>query len=144
MQISVSSAGSSPVPLPVLDLGRVRKLVERAKPDWDEDRLSAAQVEYLRFLQLCKMYPDRKIAAPEDVDQFWHAHMLDSKSYVRDCDGYFGYYLHHDPCIGSADMANDAQATLRLYREVFQTPPPELWSGLMTCAGPGKGCGSIH
>lgn len=144
MQTTVSAATPGLVSPPVFDLSRVRKLVERAKPDWDGVRLDAAQQEYVRFLQLCRMYPDRKIAAPEDVDQFWHAHMLDSKSYVRDCDGYFGCYLHHDPCIGVADMADDAQATLRLYREAFQAPPPKLWSGLMTCAGPGKGCGSIH
>ena len=85
------------------------------------------------------MCPDRKIAAPEDVDQFW-AHMLDSKSYVRDCDGYFGCYLYH-PCIGVADMADDAQATLRLYREAFPGASSQALVRLMRPVPGLAGCG---
>jgi hypothetical protein len=109
---------------------------------WDEARFEAALREYRRFLELCRRFPDLKIMAPAEVDELWHAHMLDSVHYVRDCDRIFGRYLHHDPCIGESD-ATQARRTLGLYSATFgETPSPD-WLGMMTCARPGGGCGSI-
>lgn len=128
---------------PHFDLTRVRALVMRDHPDWTPERFDATEAEYRRFLQLCKIFPDRKISAPPDVDKVWHSHMLDSVSYTRDCDAYFGNYLHHDPCIGSIDAEN-GRATLQVYEKIFGTKPPSAWEGVMTCAGAGQGCGSIQ
>lgn len=129
--------------VPHIDIGRITKLVVRANPKWNVERLREAGEEYLRFLQLCKTYPEHKISAPADIDEFWHAHMLDSANYCRDCEIYFGYYLHHDPCIGNTEDSISAENTLAVYRASFSANPPESWTGLLTCANPGGGCGSI-
>lgn len=128
--------------LPNLDLSRVVPKVYKNNPTWDDERVAAAQKAYLEFLQLCKTYPDRKISAPADVDEFWHEHMLDSVNYHKDCENYFGYYLHHDPCLGETDLKG-AQDTLSLYQTTFGLDVPLAWKGLVTCANPGDGCGSI-
>ena len=87
------------------------------------------------------MHPEQKIAAPADIDTVWHAHMLDSVNYTQDCATYFGYYLHHDPCIGESDLERTG-STLTAYKTVFGEPSSS-WKDLMTCANPGGGCGSI-
>ncbi len=135
-------SASSLASLPNIDLGRVMPRVAKENPDWNTERLRVAECEYLRFLQLCKTFPERKISAPPDVDEVWHAHMLDSVHYMRDCNNYFGFYLHHDPCIGETDLEN-ARETLVLYENTYGTTVPAAWAGLMTCANPGQGCGSI-
>ncbi len=129
--------------LPNFDLGRVMPRVKRDNPDWTEDRLRNAEFEYRRFLQLCKTFPEQKISAAPDIDEVWHAHMLDSVFYMRDCDAYFGYYLHHDPCIGETDLKG-VDDTLAIFAAAFETEPTPAWMGLMTCANPGGGCGSIR
>lgn len=128
---------------PTLPIDRLHPIMKQKHPEWTEARLQEALSEYSRFLQLCKMNPGRKISAPPDVDEVWHAHMLDSVHYVRDCDQYFGHYLHHDPCIGELDLES-ADDTLNIFRQTFQEEPPMAWAGLMTCANPGKGCGSVY
>lgn len=129
--------------IPTINLSRVTPRVKRDNPDWTAERLTAAEHEYLRFLQLCKTFPEQKISAAPDIDEVWHAHMLDSVHYVRDCNTYFGYYLHHDPCIGETDLEGVTD-TLAIFEAAFGIPPTPAWMGLMTCANPGKGCGSIH
>ncbi|OGL70410.1 hypothetical protein A3B32_02945 [Candidatus Uhrbacteria bacterium RIFCSPLOWO2_01_FULL_53_9] len=129
--------------MPNIDLTRVVYRVKRDHPDWTETQIEEVEAAYRCFLQLCKTFPERKIAAPPNVDVVWHMHMLDSVAYMRDCDVYFGHYLHHDPCIGEADI-DGANDTLVLYEETFGTTPPSIWMGLTTCANPGEGCGSIH
>lgn len=126
---------------PRINLARIAQLVLREHPDWHTKRIDTAIQEYLCFLQLCKMFPEDKIAAPADIDSVWHAHILDSVYYIADCQDYFGYYLHHDPCIGESDKGR-TQSTLALYQETFGAPP-DMWLALMTCANPGGGCGSI-
>jgi hypothetical protein len=124
------------------DLSRVITRVREKHPEWHEKRLQAAVEEYKKFLYLCKIHPGVKISAPLDVDEVWHVHILDTQNYDRDCNSYFGYFLHHDPCIGPLDREN-ARTTLDLYSTTFMHKPDELWSAAMTCANPGGGCGSL-
>lgn len=136
------SAGSL-VAVPNINLSRIIVQVQRSNPDWDDGRLNEAAREYLRFLQLCKMNPELKISAPPDIDMFWHAHMLDSVNYCRDCNEYFGRYLHHDPCLGESADLDTVNRTLNIYSATFGVNPTPAWMGLMTCANPGNGCGSM-
>lgn len=39
----------------------------------------------------------------QDVDDFWHQHILNTKMYLKDCEYLFGFILHHDP---STDKSN--------------------------------------
>ena len=42
------------------------------------------------------------------VDLAWHAHLLDTRAYMRDCDALFGEYLHHAP---TYDLAAEKEQT---------------------------------
>lgn len=55
---------------------------------------------YRRFLALNLRYPDRKICPTGPIDAFWHAHILDTEAYARDCMALFGHFLHHFPYFG--------------------------------------------
>jgi hypothetical protein len=49
------------------------------------------------FLALMLLYPDKEIVPTPHIDEFWHAHILDTVAYHRDCDQLFGSYQHHFP-----------------------------------------------
>ena len=124
--------------LPQFDLSRVTSRLE--KQGHVKEDLDVAVQEYRKFIFLCSQ--GANICAPPKVDDVWHAHMLDSVHYFSDCEKYFGFYLHHDPCENGVDEG-DMNSTLAFYEEVFGEKPNEVWMELATCAGPGKGCGSI-
>ncbi len=103
---------------------------------WTIEKVDAVEIEYKRFLILnlqnavTKEVPS--IVPTKDVDAFWHAHILDTKKYMVDCDHCFGYYLHHFPYLGmrgEADaelLKSSFQQTLQLYRRQFGSNPPSM------------------
>ena len=129
--------------LPQFDTTRIKSLIMSRKEGWNESRFNAALGEYRKFLFLCSREPEKETMAPEDVDEVWHMHMLDSVNYQKDCERIFGGYLHHDPCVQAPNPEN-IRDTLARYENTFGTMPTSDWLGMMTCAGPGKGCGSIR
>lgn len=70
------------------------------KEGWTPEQAEAVEREYRRFLFLMKIYPQDAAAPLEDVDTFWHYHILDTMKYARDCETVFGYFLHHFPYVG--------------------------------------------
>ncbi len=75
-----------------------RKLIEER--DWTGERVEETEDLYRKFLALCVRYPDEKICPTGPVDDFWHAHILDTEAYARDCQFLFGKFLHHFPYFG--------------------------------------------
>jgi len=67
---------------------------------WSPEQQEEVEGLYRRFLALNIAYPDRKICPTGPVDEFWHAHILDTRAYARDCEYLFGHYLHHFPYFG--------------------------------------------
>jgi hypothetical protein len=64
---------------------------------------------YRKFLALNVVFVDRTICPTGPIDLFWHAHILDTEAYERDCKALFGRFLHHFPYFGlrgPADKAN--------------------------------------
>jgi hypothetical protein len=93
------------------------------------DEVELAEREYRRFLTLKRLYPQRELVPNKLVDAFWHAHILDTRSYQADCQKVFGYYLHHYPYFGIHD-ADDRKAlddafaeTQRVYELHFGNNP---------------------
>lgn len=91
--------------------------------DWPSSDCEAVCSEYRRFLKLKKLYPDVEIVPSKYVDIFWHAHILNTKKYNRDCNLIFGDFLHHNPFHGAerSEEWKDAiwQQTLSLYDKEF-------------------------
>lgn len=84
-----------------------RKLVEEG--GWASDACVEAEGLYRKFLALNMRYPDRKLCPNGPVDEFWHAHILDTQKYAADCQALFGQMFHHYPYFGmrgADDRAN--------------------------------------
>jgi hypothetical protein len=85
-----------------LELNSVRDaLIE--KQGWPLERVEAARAEYVRFLFLLQrkpgfmLIPWRNEEGQDDLDQFWHQHILDTAKYAADCNALFGRMIHHNP-----------------------------------------------
>lgn len=75
-----------------------RKLIE--EKNWTAETCDEIEDLYRRYLALNIRYPDRKICPTGPIDEFWHAHILDSQAYAADCEKLFGRFLHHFPYFG--------------------------------------------
>ncbi len=85
-----------------------RKLIEEC--GWTSEFCEEVESLYRKFLALNVRYPDQKICPTGPIDTFWHAHILDTRAYARDCQVIFGDYLHHFPYFGM--RGPDDQAAL--------------------------------
>lgn len=91
-----------------------RKLeVERG---WTSEFCNEVEDLYRKFLALNIRYPGKKVCPSGPVDEFWHAHILDTRAYARDCELLFGDYLHHFPYFGMRGP-EDAAALEASFRE---------------------------
>ncbi|HEX6861360.1 MAG TPA: hypothetical protein VF414_01010 [Thermoanaerobaculia bacterium] len=75
-----------------------RKLGE--EDGWTPEYQDEVEDLYRKFLALNMIYPDRKICPTGPIDDFWHAHILDTRAYAADCEKLFNRFLHHFPYFG--------------------------------------------
>jgi len=128
-----------------LDLSSVSKaMVSRHK--WSKERAEAARDEYIRFLTLLQKNPQTTIVpwldkdGRDDLDQFWHQHILDTVKYHADCKLLFGKYIHHNPHLTRGSVVEKAAATKteKLYVRTFRSgtygsaPNPDYLSSCAT------------
>lgn len=80
-------------------LSRKDPLISRI---WNDKELLMTEQYYKNFLYINKKYgQDVKVIVPSlAIDEFWHHHILDTRKYMQDCNGIFGYYFHHYPYFG--------------------------------------------
>ena len=67
---------------------------------WSEAFTNAALEGYREFMKLKILQEDwdaDKLSPSLIIDQVWHAHIFDTKSYARACDAYAGHMIHHNP-----------------------------------------------
>ena len=111
-----------------LDLNSVRDSL-REKQGWSLERAEAARAEYIRFLTLLQMKPGFMLVpwpneeGKDDLDQFWHQHILDTSKYAKDCSLLFGRMIHHNPHVvrGSGQEKDAVEKTQRLYERTFDS-----------------------
>jgi hypothetical protein len=109
------------------------KLSSSEGPGWSDAELDLYEREYRRFLALNLMYPEAPIVPCGAVDAVWHAHILDTAAYRRDCDAVFGQFFDHFPYFGlrgeqdAADLITAYDQTLNRYRHHFGELPPGVW-----------------
>ena len=122
-----------------LDLAPIKFSLTQRKEGakWSRDKADLLEVWYRRFLYLVNLYPKTTLVPSRDIDIFWHAHILDTKKYMKDCENLFGKYFHHFPYFGmrgAKDQSNweDAfQKTDELYLQHFGESP--LGIGIADC-----------
>lgn len=96
-----------------------RKLIEEY--GWTPEHTDQVEDLYRKFLALNAAYPDRKICPTGPIDEFWHAHILDTRAYAKDCDHLFGHFLHHFPYFGmrGPEDRKNLEETFAQSRELF-------------------------
>lgn len=101
--------------LAALDLEPVKfKLV--TENGWSVMQADRVALLYKGFLWLHVLYPRETHIPTREIDEMWHAHILDTAKYMADCHALFGYYLHHFPYMGlrgAADATFADEAFLR-------------------------------
>lgn len=104
-----------------------RKLLEEHA--WSAETCAEVEDLYRKFLSLNIRYPERKLCPNGPVDEFWHAHILDTRKYAADCEQLFGEMLHHYPYFGmrgpedKADLDRAFADTVDLFIRHFGVDP---------------------
>jgi hypothetical protein len=124
-----------------LDLESVKLRVMDAElgEGWTRDYADSIEAAYKTYLTMLVKYPDdaEDILLSEDVDEFWHTHILQTMKYAEDCQTVFGNFLHHEPHVGEITVtvlekrAALAEKTRRLYEQEFGgvEDAETAWSG---------------
>lgn len=82
-----------------LDLSAIAAGVAR-RHGWPPDRVRDAENEYRKFLYLLMLCSHQTLTPwCEDLDLFWHEHILHTERYAADCQRLFGRFINHDPTI---------------------------------------------
>lgn len=95
---------------------------------WTVERANFVEQQYKRWLFLRRKYEKKSLPPSAEVDDFWHAHILDTQAYHRDCSYIFGEYFHHFPYFGmrghsdAEALADSFEATHEHFRLEFGEP----------------------
>ena len=99
------------------------------KKVWTDEHLARTEQYYRQFLALRLLYPDKKVSPTKAIDEFWHAHILDTRAYTADCKALFGQYVHHYPYSGLKGVFDILMAqgihteSQALFKKHFDTNP---------------------
>ena len=101
------------------------QVIDRLKltEGWSDDAAITTCQLYRNFLYLNKKYSDHGMLPPsEDIDEFWHAHLLDTKKYILDCQHIFGKYFHHYPylVLDKQFTYHELQATFEMTQQLHE------------------------
>lgn len=108
---------------------------------WAEEDARLASEQYKRFLWLKYLYRDQYDLPPsKDIDEVWHIHILETRTYHQDTQAIFGEYFHHHPQIIETDaqqvqLAEAFEQTKRLYLQEFGEPLVQIRYTLRDLAG---------
>lgn len=100
----------------LLDFTMLKRKLEHAD-GWPAGDVAEAECHYRKYLCLAMVYRDRTLGPSRMIDDFWHAHILDTRAYAADCEMLFGGYLHHYPYGGSYADPLDAAVSNAAYAE---------------------------
>ena len=131
-----------------LDLSMIKfKLcipVKQEGKGWTPEHADNCEKWYKRFLKLHVLCPNATIVPSRTIDEMWHAHILDTRKYHKDCESIFGCYLHHFPYFGlrgeeDAENLHKALASTKILFEEFFGESLDGLSSLCDggCAGGG-------
>ncbi len=108
-----------------LDLSTVKeKFLSRKGFFWKlGNKADKIEEQYRQFLFLIANNSGKTVVPwSQDLDDFWHEHILDTQKYKKDCEFLFGEFIHHNPHLPKGTTAHDAATaeTRQMYRESFQ------------------------
>jgi len=95
---------------------------------WSLAKVELIESWYKRFLTIKVKYPTEVIAPYGAIDDFWHAHILDTRRYAEDCEKIFGKFLHHAPSYGKRDLSDVMVKMTNLYLTEFGEDPATVFA----------------
>lgn len=108
---------------------------------WTSEYADEVEALYRKFLALNARHPGRKICPTGPIDEFWHAHILDTRAYAADCNHvFFDGYLHHFPYFGMrgsedrADLDRTFAESVELFVSSFGIDPTGGVGAARSCA----------
>ncbi|HLP43910.1 MAG TPA: glycine-rich domain-containing protein-like [Candidatus Nanoarchaeia archaeon] len=103
-----------------LDLSKIINKVKE-KQGWTDEQATDAECKYRQYLYMGLKYEGVSLVPSKDIDEVWHAHILDTKKYMVDCQAIFGRFIHHVPNYGvhSTGENNVAQIFNALWQLEF-------------------------
>src|SRR5262245_21744868 len=123
-----------------LESVKLRAMDPKLGEGWTRAHADNIEVAYKNYLTMLVKYQDdaEDILLAEDVDEFWHTHILQTIKYTEDCEAVFGRYLHHTPHIGEVTEEDlekrvaQAEKTRRLYEKEFggEEGSKAAWAGV--------------
>ena len=123
-----------------LDMIKFKLMDPEQGKGWTQPKADRMATIYKRFLYLTEKYSDKSIIPTAELDEVWHAHILDTRKYAEDCEKTFGHFVHHFPYLGmrgpeDAKRAAESFAeTSRLFLEEFGEPlANETWAEAGRC-----------
>jgi hypothetical protein len=110
---------------------------------WSPERAAAAERRYRRFLYLKATMPDGHASPTDEVDLFWHQHIINTQRYGPDCQFLAGRFLHHTFLESDApDPAGRLSAvwvaTWVCYETLFEEPYQETIGAALLRRWPAK------
>lgn len=112
-----------------IDLTPISRALQYENPAlWDDATLADTEASYRRLLALHLLHPADVLVVNKALDDYWHAHILDTEKYAADCEAVFGRYLHHHPYFGMNGEAERQRQlegfalTQQLWEESFGVP----------------------
>jgi len=141
-QLTARPVGQVTAAIQALDLETVKiRVMDPVRGEgWTREYADSIEVAYKTYLTMLAKYPDdaEDILLSEDVDEFWHTHILQTIKYTEDCEAVFGKYLHHTPHIGEVTQEDVekrialAEKTRRLYEREFgsEENSTAAWAGV--------------
>ena len=103
----------------LLDFTALKRKLETME-GWPADTIAEAEELYRKYLSLALVYPNKALSPSRAIDDFWHAHILDTRAYTADCEMLFGRYMHHLPYGGSSGSALDAAISNAAYAQTCE------------------------
>ena len=103
-----------------LDLADVKRRVISLY-SWKTEDANTIEEQYKRFLFLKWKHPKEKLVPFQELDLFWHEHILMTKKYASDCAKIFGYFMHHnvDMDVNESQLEKNYQRTIDLFEKEF-------------------------
>lgn len=110
-----------------LEMVKIKLAQPKEGVGWNKEQCEDAEIEYKRYLMLCRKFPHPYYAiVPNKImDTMWHYHILDTRAYCSDCEKLFGGYFHHFPYFGMRGDEDEKQLELSfeetktLYEKTF-------------------------
>lgn len=108
-------------------LKNIIKQVQR-EHSWDDKYAKEVAEEYCKFLRI--RLKDIQLSPSDDIDKFWHQHILNTANYYQFCEKYFRKFIHHYPedAYNQEGRMNRLNKTVFVYEKTFgKIKNPKIW-----------------